>query len=56
MSNIGLFAAGTFVTLIVAAAIVLIVWGTILERRDEKARLTGPTAVPEEPAGFLDAA
>lgn len=38
MSNIGLFAVGTVVTLLVASSIVLLVWGAILDGRDETER------------------
>ena len=35
MSNIGLFAVGTFVTLLVVAALALLFWGAILDGRYE---------------------
>ena len=35
MSNIGLFAVGTVVTLLVVAALALLVWGAILDGRYE---------------------
>ena len=35
MSNLGLFAAGTVVTLLVVAALALLVWGAILDGRYE---------------------
>ena len=38
MSNIGLFAVGTVVTLLVASSIALLVWGAILDGRDETER------------------
>ncbi len=37
MSNAGLFILGTFVTLIVVASLSLLVWGAILDGRDEHA-------------------
>ena len=37
MSNVGLFVGGTFVTLIVVASLSLLVWGAILDGRDEHA-------------------
>ena len=36
MSNLALFAVGCFVTLLVGAAMALLVWGAILDGRDEK--------------------
>ena len=38
MSNIGLFAIGGFVTLLVAASMALLVWGAIQDGRDESER------------------
>ena len=38
MSNIGLFAAGVVVTLLVVAALALLVWGAILDGRYENER------------------
>ena len=38
MSNLGLFVVGTLVTLLVTASMGLLVWGAILDGRDEKAR------------------
>lgn len=35
MSHLGLFAAGVFVTLIVTAALGLLIWGAILDGREE---------------------
>jgi hypothetical protein len=35
VSHIGLFAAGVFVSLLVAASMALLVWGAILDGRDE---------------------
>jgi hypothetical protein len=35
MSNVALFAAGTVVTLLVVAALALLVWGAILDGRYE---------------------
>ena len=39
MSTLGLFVAGTFVTLIVTASMALLIWGAVLDGRDEHARL-----------------
>lgn len=38
MSTLGLFIVGTLVTLLVTASMGLLVWGAILDGRDEKAR------------------
>ena len=38
MSNLGLFVVGTLVTLLVAASMALLIWGAILDGRDEAAR------------------
>ena len=38
MSSIGLFAVGTVVTLLVASSIAILVWGAILDGRDEAER------------------
>ena len=38
MSNIGLFAVGAIVTLLVASSIAVLVWGAILDGRDETER------------------
>ncbi len=38
MSNIGLFVVGGFVTLLVVAAMALLVWGAILDGRYENER------------------
>lgn len=54
MNGIALFAAGVVVTLIVAAALALLVWGAILDGREEArqraARLEGerPHLIPHE--------
>ena len=37
MSNLGLFAIGTLVTLLVAASMALLIWGAVLDGRDEEA-------------------
>ena len=39
MSNLGLFVAGTLVTLLVTASMALLFWGAVLDGRDEQARL-----------------
>ena len=39
MSNLGLFVAGTIVTLLVTASMALLFWGAVLDGRDEQARL-----------------
>jgi len=33
MSNLGLFVVGTFVTLLVAASMALLIWGAVLDGR-----------------------
>jgi len=38
MSNIGLFAVGAVVTLLVGASLSLLIWGAILDGRDENER------------------
>jgi len=38
MSNLGLFAVGVVVTLLVVASLSLLVWGAILDGRDENER------------------
>lgn len=38
MSNLGLFIVGTLVTLLVASSIAILVWGAILDGRDETER------------------
>ena len=40
MSTAGLFAVGVVVTLIVGSALGLLVWGIVLDGRDEKRRKT----------------
>ena len=37
MSNLGLFIIGTLVTLLVAASMALLIWGAVLDGRDEEA-------------------
>ena len=37
MSNLGLFVIGTLVTLLVAASMALLIWGAVLDGRDEEA-------------------
>ena len=39
MSQVGLFVAGTLVTLLVTASMALLFWGAVLDGRDEQARL-----------------
>ena len=39
MSTLGLFVAGTLVTLLVAASMTLLIWAAVLDGRDEHARL-----------------
>ncbi len=54
MSNIGLFAAGAVVTLLVFAALALLVWGAILDGRynDEQRAATAaePPRARQSPA------
>jgi hypothetical protein len=59
MSNIALFALGTGVTSIVVAALALLVWGAVLDGRDERASRAArrvPTPVPETPFALPRAA
>jgi hypothetical protein len=37
MSNLSLFVVGTLVTLLVAASMALLVWGAVLDGRDQRA-------------------
>lgn len=39
MSGVGLFVVGTLVTFLVTAAMTLLIWGAVLDGRDERARL-----------------
>ncbi len=39
MNNLGLFVAGTLVTLLVTTSMALLFWGAVLDGRDEQARL-----------------
>ena len=39
MSQVGLFVAGTLVTLLVTASMALLFYGAVLDGRDEQARL-----------------
>lgn len=54
MSNIGLFAVGTVVTLLVMGALALLVWGAILDGRYEDEQRTAsedaPTRAKQDPA------
>jgi hypothetical protein len=64
MSSLALFAVGTAVTLLVVSALALLVWGAILDGRDERARRAAedgaleplPETEPEAPVRALDAA
>jgi len=47
MSNVGLFVAGTLVTLVVAAALGLLFWGAFLDGADEHARHANDEPKPE---------
>jgi len=49
MSNLGLFAVGSLVTLLVMAAMALLCWGAVLDGRDEQARLLAEER--EQPGG-----
>ncbi|MGZ8783451.1 MAG: hypothetical protein ACXWZB_08145 [Gaiellaceae bacterium] len=55
MSNVGLFAAGAVVTLLVFAALALLVWGAILDGRyDDEQRAASAAEPPRarrSPAG-----
>lgn len=46
MSNVGIFVAGTLVTLIVAAALFLVIWGALMDGKQSQ-----PTAVTEKAGG-----
>ena len=54
MSNIGLFAVGTVVTLLVMGALALLVWGAILDGRYEDEQRTAAddasTRAKQDPA------
>lgn len=39
MSNLALFIVGTLVTLLVTASMATLIWGAILDGRDERTRL-----------------
>ena len=57
MSNLGLFVVGTLVTLLVAASMALLIWGAVLDGRDEKARLAAERETSEsQKLRVLDAA
>lgn len=64
MSNVALFALGTAVTLLVISALGLLVWGAILDGRDEQERRRAASAPapgraeaePVEAIGVVDAA
>jgi hypothetical protein len=63
MSNVGLFAVGFLVTLLVVASLALLVWGAILDGRDERERraaadrrTTGAGSARSEPEGAVGAA
>ncbi len=61
MSNVGLFAVGTVVTLLVMAALALLVWGAILDGRYEDEHRTASegasTRATQDPAPHaIDAA
>ena len=45
MSNLGLFIVGTLVTLLVASSIAILVWGAILDGRDETERRAADQAL-----------
>lgn len=57
MSNVGLFVLGTLVTLLVAASMALLVWGAVLDGRDEEAgHAAEPNAGERTTLRVLDAA
>ncbi len=47
MSNVQLFVVGTLVTLLVTASMALLIWGAILDGRDEHARIDAEHETPE---------
>jgi hypothetical protein len=47
MSNLQLFVVGTLVTLLVTASMGLLIWGAILDGRDEHARIEPEHETPE---------
>jgi len=60
MSNVGLFAVGGVVTLLVAASMVLLIWGAVMDGRynDERraAEVDSPGTRHDETVHALDAA
>jgi len=48
MSNRQLFVVGTLVTLLVTASMALLIWGAILDGRDEHARIEAEHETPEQ--------
>ncbi len=56
MSNVGLFVVGTLVTLLVAAAVAILVYGAILDGRDEAERREADAAPVPAALHALDAA
>ena len=57
MSNLGLFVIGTLVTLLVAASMALLIWGAVLDGRDEEAsRAAEREASQSKRSRVLDAA
>ena len=47
MSNLQLFVVGTLVTLLVTASMALLIWGAILDGRDEHARIEAEHETPQ---------
>lgn len=56
MSNLGLFVVGTLVTLLVAASMALLIWGAVLDGRDEEARRAAERARESKGRRVVDAA
>ena len=56
MSNLGLFVVGTLVTLLVAASMALLMWGAVLDGRDEDARRADERARESKGRRVVDAA
>ena len=47
MSNLQLFVVGTLVALLVTASMAVLIWGAILDGRDEHARIDAEQETPQ---------